>query len=187
MNKFNIIDEPISGLKLIETKPIIDDRGFFQRLLCTKDLEEIGLEKEIVNVNHSKTKEIGAIRGMHFQYHPASEVKIVKCIKGSIFDVAIDIRKDSHTFLQYFGVKLSDSNNKMLYIPEGFAHGFQSLSEDTEIIYFVTSYYSSKLESGLNPFDNKINIDWPLKCKKISEKDKNAILINNEFIGVQNE
>jgi dTDP-4-dehydrorhamnose 3,5-epimerase len=184
MNKFNIINETLNGLKLVETKPIKDERGFFQRLLCNDDFKEIGLEKSIVNINHSKTLGKGSIRGLHFQYQPASEVKIVKCIKGSIYDVAIDIREDSPTFLHYYGTELSETNNRMLYIPEGFAHGFQTLTDDAEIIYFVTNYYSSELESGLNPFDNKINIKWPLKCKNISKKDKNAKMVDNNFSGV---
>jgi len=144
------------------------------------------LKKNIVNVNHSKTEVVGTIRGMHFQYQPASEVKIVKCIKGSIFDVVVDIRNNSPTFLKYYGVELSDSNSKMLYIPEGFAHGFQSLSENTEIIYFVTNFYSTELESSLNPFDKKIDIKWPLKCSNISDKDKSAKMIDNEFVGIEN-
>jgi dTDP-4-dehydrorhamnose 3,5-epimerase len=184
MDRFKIINETLNGVKLIETKPIIDERGFFQRLLCSNDFKKIGLEKDIVNINHSKTLAMGTIRGMHFQYQPSSEIKIVKCIKGSIFDVVIDIRKDSPTFLHYYGAELSHLNNRMLYIPEGFAHGFQSLQDDTEIIYFVTNYYSSECESGLNPFDSKIDIKWPLECKNISEKDNNANRINNDFNGV---
>lgn len=184
MDKFNIIDEPIPGVKLIKTKPIKDDRGFFERVLCVKEFEKIGLNKKIVNINHSKTKDIGTIRGMHFQYQPATEIKIVKCITGSIYDVIVDIRENSPTFLQHFGVELNDKNNLILYIPEGFAHGFQTLEEDSEIIYFVTNYYSKELESGLNPFDEKLNIKWPIKCTNISDKDKKTKMLDEFFIGL---
>lgn len=186
MNKFDLIEEPMEGLKVLKLKPITDERGYFQRLLCINEFKELGLTKEIVNINHSKTKDIGTIRGMHFQYPPESEVKIVKCIKGSIFDVVVDIRKNSPTFLQYYAIELNDSNNNMLYVPEGFAHGFQTLREDSEIIYFVTNYYSAKLESGLNPFDKKLNIKWPLTCTNISNKDTNCATIDNDFNGIEN-
>lgn len=184
MHKFNVIDEIFNGVKLIETKPICDDRGYFQRLFCSNELKEIGLSKNIVNINHSLTKQTGSIRGLHYQTQPFSEIKIVKCIKGSIYDVAVDIRKNSPTFLKYFATELTEKNNRMLYIPEGFAHGFQSLANDTEIIYFVTNYYSKEHESGLNPFDSNINIKWALECTNISEKDKNQKFINTNFIGI---
>jgi len=184
MNKFNVITEVFNGVKLIETNPIKDERGYFQRLFCLDELKEIGLSKNIVNINHSLTKRAGSIRGLHYQLQPFSETKIVKCIKGAILDVAIDIRKNSPTFLQYFATELTEKNNRILFIPEGFAHAFQSLTNDTEIIYFVTNYYSKKHESGLNPFDTRINIAWALECTDISEKDKNAKFIDNNFIGI---
>ena len=184
MNKFNVIAEVLNGVKLVETKPIHDDRGFFQRLFCTNEFQEIGLNKSIVNINNSFTKNAGSIRGLHYQMQPFSETKIVKCIKGAILDVAVDIRKDSPTFLKYFSVELTEENNKMLYIPDGFAHGFQSLTNDTEIIYFVTNYYSKEHDSGLNPFDTRINIKWALECTDISEKDKNVKFIDDKFIGI---
>ncbi len=184
MNKFKIITEVLNGIKLIETKPVNDDRGFFQRLVCFDEFKEIGLNKNIVNINNSFTKNAGAIRGLHYQIQPFSETKIVKCIKGSIYDVAVDIRKNSPTFLKYFATELTEKNNRMLFIPEGFAHGFQSLTNDTEIIYFVTNYYSKKHDSGLNPFDTRINITWALECTDISEKDRNAKFIDNNFIGI---
>jgi dTDP-4-dehydrorhamnose 3,5-epimerase len=173
----------LNGVILLESKPIADERGYFERLFCLREFQALGLDKEIINVNHSKTELKGTIRGMHFQKSPASEVKILKCVRGSIFDVVIDIRRDSPTYLKHFSVELNEKNNLMLYVPEGFAHGFQSLSKDTEIIYFVTNYYSNELESNLNPFDPSIGIDWPLECSNISDKDKNANFIGNHFIG----
>jgi dTDP-4-dehydrorhamnose 3,5-epimerase len=184
MNKFNVIDEVINGVKVLETKPITDERGYFQRLFCIEELQEVGLNKNIVNVNHSLTKKAGSIRGLHYQLQPFSEIKIIKCIKGSILDVVVDIRKNSPTFLKYFSIKLTNFNNRMLYIPEGFAHGFQSLEDNSEIIYFVTNYYSKEHDMVLNPFDKAININWPLNCTCISEKDNNALFINESFVGL---
>ena len=184
MNRFETINTPINGLVALQTKPLTDERGYFQRLFCANDFKEIGLNREIVNINHSYTKTAGSIRGMHFQYQPSSEIKIVKCVKGAILDVAIDIRHNSPTFLKHFSIELTEENNTMLYIPEGFAHGFQTLRDDCEIIYFVTNYYSKELESGLNPFDELIDIKWPLECSDISQKDANATKIDSTFAGV---
>lgn len=184
MNRFIIEKTKIDGLNILTTKPISDHRGFFQRVFCQQEFAEIGLDKNIVNVNNSLTKKAGSIRGLHYQTQPFAEIKIVKCIKGSILDVAVDIRKDSPTFLQYVAVELTDQNNKMLYIPEGFAHGFQSLTDNAEIVYFVTNYYSKEHDSGLNPLDPKISIRWAMDCTDISDKDKSSSFIDNSFIGI---
>lgn len=185
MNRFNIAREPINGLKVISPTPIFDDRGLFQRLLCINEFSEFGFNEPIVNINHSTTKNKGTIRGLHFQHEPSAEIKIIKCIKGSIYDVVIDIRKNSSTFLQSFTIELNTTNNFMLLIPKGFAHGFQSLENDSEIIYFVTNYYSKEFEDSLNPFDPELKIEWPLKCTNISKKDNDAKFINKEFSGVE--
>jgi dTDP-4-dehydrorhamnose 3,5-epimerase len=185
MQRFQVMNTPIEGLKILKTVPLSDDRGFFQRLFCDEELKEIGLNKKIVNINHSFTKKAGSIRGMHFQYQPSSEIKIVKCIRGAILDIAVDIRHNSPTFLQPYSIELTESNNTMLYIPEGFAHGFQTLDDNSEIIYFVTNYYSKELEMSLNPFDERLGIEWSLKCTDISDKDVNAKMIDGSFIGVQ--
>ena len=181
MDRFKIINETLNGVKLIETKPIIDERGFFQRLLCSNDFKKIGLEKDIVNINHSKTLAMGTIRGMHFQYQPSSEIKIVKCIKGSIFDVVIDIRKDSPTFLHYYGAELSHLNNRMLYIPEGFAHGFYVTSDEAEFVYKCTNYYHPQSEISIAWDDPDIGIEWPLEqAPLLSMKDKNGRALNDK-------
>jgi len=185
MKRFEFLEEPLRGLKLIKSMPIHDPRGHFQRLYCMKDFEDVGLQDSIVNVNYSKTNRPGTIRGLHFQRYPSNEVKIVKCIKGAIYDVAVDIREGSPTFLKYYGVELNEKNEYMLFIPKGFAHGFQALEENSEIIYFVTEYYSSELESGLNPFDKIIDINWPLACECISEKDQNAQMLDPSFRGIR--
>ena len=175
----------IKDLYLIEPEPFLDDRGMFVRVFCREEFKEINHSKEIVNISHSSTKKKGSIRGMHFQYPPKAEIKIVKCINGSIFDVAIDLRKDSTTFLKYYGEILSADNMKMLYVPEGFAHGFQSLENNIEIIYYTTEFYSPQDEGIVRYDDSKIGIEWPLEITGISDKDKNNAFSSDNFKGIE--
>lgn len=175
----------IKDLYLIEPEPFLDERGMFARVFCREEFKEINHSKEIVNINHSSTKKKGSIRGMHFQYPPKAEIKIVRCIKGSIFDVAIDLRKDSTTFLNYYGEILSANNMKMLYVPEGFAHGFQSLENNIEINYYTTEFYSPQDEGIVRYDDSKIGIEWPLEITDISDKDKNKAFLSDNFIGIE--
>lgn len=184
MSRFTFTPTPLQGVYVIDPKPIKDERGYFERYFCSQDFQEIGLQKPIVQINHSYTKGIGSIRGLHYQTPPLAETKIVRCLKGAIYDVAVDIREDSPTFLQYFGIELSEENGKYLYIPEGFAHGFQTLSEEAEILYLVTSTFNPQADSGLNALDPLLAIQWPLPLGHISEKDKNASLLTEGFKGV---
>lgn len=177
-NKLKFYNTNIDGLYTIEINMFKDIRGDFGRLFCAEEFKEIGLEKNIVNVNYSKTIHKGDVRGMHYQKSPYEEVKIVKCIRGSIYDVAIDMRESSPTYLQHFSITLSEDNNKMLYIPEGFAHGFQALSDNAEIIYFNTQFYNPQSEGGVNAKDQKINIQWPLQINEQSQKDKDIKFLN---------
>jgi len=163
----------IEGVFVIHSEPFKDDRGFFNRIFCQKELEIIKPGIVIAQVNHSMTKTKGTIRGMHFQYPPYAEMKIVRCVKGSIFDVAVDLRKDSPTFLQWHGEVLSAENMKALVVPEGCAHGFQSLEDDIEMVYMSTSPYCKEAESGIRYDDKKIKIQWPLPVTILSEKDRN--------------
>lgn len=184
MNRFIFSSTPFHQLYVVESKPIKDTRGYFERYFCAKDFEEIGLTKPITQINHSYTIGKGSIRGLHYQTPPFAETKIIRCLKGAIYDVAVDIRKDSPTFLQYFGIELSETNNQYLYIPEGFAHGFQSLTESSEILYLVSEAFNPSADSGLNPLDPYINIKWPLPIGEISEKDKNAQPLTPTFKGI---
>lgn len=184
MSRFTFVETGIKDLFIIEPKKIKDDRGYFERYFCKDDFKEIGLRKEIVQINHSLTKIRGSIRGMHFQLRPFSEVKIIRCIKGSIQDVAVDIRKDSPTFLKYFSITLSKVNSKYLYIPEGFAHGFQTLSDNAEVLYLTTAPFESSADMSINPLDITLNIKWNLDITNISPKDKNAPFIDDDFIGI---
>lgn len=174
-------DTNIKDLYIIEPEPFIDHRGKFYRVFCENELNKIGHSKRIVNVNSSTTLKKGSIRGMHFQYPPKAEIKIVKCVSGSIFDVAVDLRKNSPTYLQWHGEILSKENLRMLYVPEGFGHGFQALEDDIEIIYFVTEFYNPENEGGVRYNDSKVNIKWPLEVTDISEKDGKIPLIDDNF------
>lgn len=175
---------PLKGSFEIDLELFKDDRGWFARTYCKNEFKQIGHEKEWVQLNHSFTAEKGTVRGMHFQYPPYSEIKMVRCIAGAIYDVIIDIRNSSSTFLKWFGVELSAANKKMLYIPEGFAHGFQTLSDNAELIYHHSSFYVPGHEGGLRFDEKKLNIKWPLPVTGISERDKQHPEIAEDFKGI---
>ena len=180
----NLNSTPLSGLYVIERKSICDHRGAFSRLFCSNELLEIMRGRQVVQVNHSITKVKGAARGMHFQYPPYAEMKIVTCLQGEVFDVAVDIRQDSNSYLKWHAEILSQDNHKTLSIPEGFAHGFQTLTPDCEMLYLHTCAYNPEYEGGLNPSDPTLGIGWPLPFSEMSPKDLNHPFINNEFKGV---
>ena len=175
----------IKGLYIAELDPLSDDRGFFTRTYCNKELEKINVEKPIKQINHSLTSTVGSIRGMHYQNYPYLEIKMVRCISGEVFDVAVDLRKDSDTFLQWHGEYLSAENSKMMIIPEGFAHGFQVIKPNSELLYFHTDFYSPNEEGAVNAFDPLLKIDWPLKVTEISERDNSHSFLNIEFKGIE--
>jgi len=179
------IKTSLIDLYIIEFEPIQDKRGKFYRVFCKEEFKQIGNEKEIVQINYSITIKKGAIRGMHFQYPPMAEIKMVKCLQGSVYDVAIDIRKGSSTFLQWHGEILSAENLKMMYIPEGFAHGFQTLEKNTELLYFHTEFFNAGHEGGIRYDDPLITIQWPLEVSDVSKRDKRHELLSNHFIGVE--
>ena len=176
---------PLQDAFIIEPEPFKDDRGLLARVFCQRELQHILHNKNIVQINHSLTRQKGALRGMHFQYPPKSEIKMVKCLRGSVFDVMIDLRQDSSTFLKWHGEILSVGNMKMMYIPEGFAHGFQTLEENSELLYLHTEFYSPEHEWGVRYNDPKIGIKWPLEAADISERDKNHPLLVEDFSGVE--
>jgi dTDP-4-dehydrorhamnose 3,5-epimerase len=175
---------PLKGSFEIDIQLFKDDRGWFARTWCKKEFQQIGHEKEWVQLNHSFTAKKGALRGLHFQYPPYGEIKMVRCIAGAVFDVIVDIRNGSSTFLNWFGLELSAANKKMLYIPEGFAHGFQTLTDNVELIYHHSSYYVPGYEGGLRYDDKKLNIQWPLPVTEISERDKQYPDITEDFGGI---
>lgn len=184
MSRFSVIETGIKGVKILERKPIKDDRGFFERMYCANDLKNIVKHEQVVQINQSYSLQSGTLRGLHYQLPPSSENKIVSCLKGRIFDVAVDLRSSSSTYLQWFGVELSDCNQRSLVIPQGCAHGYQTLEDDTLMIYFVTNYYDASMERGVNPFDPRLNISWPVQVSDISKKDQDHPMIDEAFEGV---
>jgi dTDP-4-dehydrorhamnose 3,5-epimerase len=165
------LETKLVGAYLIEIEKREDQRGFFARTWCQNEFEAHGLVACIVQANMSYNKRQGTLRGMHFQVAPYAETKLVRCIRGALYDVIVDLRPDSPTFAQWLGVELTADNYRMLYVPEGFAHGFQTLADDTEASYQVSQFYTPGAEGGLRYNDPAFQIEWPLAVAVISEKD----------------
>ena len=180
----NIKKTPLQDAFIIEPKPFEDTRGKFFRTFCQNELCDILDGKNIVQNNQSLTCQKGAIRGMHFQYPPMAEIKMVRCITGEVFDVMVDLRKNSPTFLKWHGEILSSENMKMMYIPEGFAHGFQALKENCELLYLHTEFYSPEHEGGVRYNDPKLEIKWPLEITESSDKDERYPLLTQDLKGI---
>jgi dTDP-4-dehydrorhamnose 3,5-epimerase len=166
------------------TTPHIDTRGRFARLFCGRTFEEVLGQRSIVQINHSHTSIEGTVRGLHFQYPPHSELKIVHCLSGRIWDVAVDLRYNSPTFLQWFAQELTPANGRMMIIPEGFAHGFQVLEANSELLYLHTAFYNPEAEGGLRYSDPKLKISWPLYVTDTSPRDATHPLIDSNFKGL---
>jgi len=182
--KLSMTQTSIDKLYLMEPVAFSDERGSFSRLYCQEELEDITC-MSIKQVNHSLTKKRGTVRGLHFQYEPNAEEKIVQCIRGSVFDVVVDIRKDSPTFLKVFSVNLTQKNKKMIYIPKGFAHGFQTLENDTELLYFHSSVYKPSNEGAIHIKEPLLEIEWPLKIQNLSQRDNEHAFLTNDFEGIE--
>jgi len=174
---------PLPGAFKIVPQPFADNRGWFSRYFCSREFAAAGLETAWVQCNHSLTWLQGSIRGMHYQHSPFGETKMVRCTAGSIFDVIVDIREKSETFMQWYGAELSASNKVMFYIPPGFAHGFQTLTPEAEVQYHITAFYTPEMEAGIMYNDPAINIQWPVPVSEISERDKNHPPIQSGFKG----
>lgn len=172
MSRFHRIATPITDLVVIERQRFGDERGFFSRFFCREELADFGVNGAIAQINHTMTRLKGTIRGMHFQRAPHDETKFVSCIAGTIFDVAVDLRPGSPTYLKWHGEVLSAKNGRSMMIPGGFAHGFQTLVEDCELIYLHDKPYAPKAEGGLNALDPKLAIDWPLPVAQMSARDE---------------
>lgn len=179
------IPTPLHGAFEVELEPINDERGLFARTFCKNEFAAIGFCKSIVQINHSITLHRGSIRGMHYQVAPACEIKIIRCSEGSVFDVMVDLRAGSPTFLHWHGVELSKNAMRMVYIPEGFAHGFQTLSDSAELLYHHSEFYSPDHERGLRFDDPALAIEWPLPVGMVSDKDRNYPLVTNVFGGIK--
>lgn len=163
----------LKGAFIIDLERREDSRGFFARAFCQKEFEERGLKTVIAQSNIAHNKSKGTLRGMHFQYPPAAETKIVRCTKGAIFDIIVDLRPESPTYLQHVGVELNETNQRALYVPERFAHGYQVLCDDTDTSYGVGEFYTPGAEGGLMHDDPMLGLTWPLAVTTISDKDQN--------------
>ena len=184
MARFHIRPTPIKGLTVIERKPIGDQRGFLARLFCRKELHSVIGNRQIVQINHTLTATKGTIRGMHFQYPPHAEMKLVTCLRGEVYDVAVDLRRDSPTFLHWHAEHLSADNCKTFVIPEGFAHGFQTLMDNCELLYLHTAAYQPTAESGLDALDPRLGINWPQPVTERSARDQAHPAITAAFAGL---
>lgn len=178
------ISTPIIGLHLLKRSQKSDNRGFFERLFCQKTLSMILETRTIRQINHSFTATEGTVRGLHFQFPPHAEMKIVSCIKGEVFDIAVDLRRDSPTFLRYYSEILSEKNSLSMVIPEGFAHGFQTLTNDCELLYLHTADYCPHKEGALNALDPRLGIEWPRLILNRSYRDSQHEMISDKFLGI---
>ncbi len=184
--RFSFHTTGIADLWLCVRGDFSDDRGVFAKLFSAPDFKKIGVERPIRQINHSLSRAKGTVRGLHFQYPPHAETRIITCTAGKIYDVAVDLRKDSPTFLKHYGVELSPQAQNSLVIPEGFAHGFQTLEADCEIIYLHTDDYVPESEDGLNVADPALGVAWPLPVSGLSARDAaHKILAEREFTGIE--
>ena len=174
-------ETPLKGAFVIDIEKRGDDRGFFARVFCRNEFAEIGLANEFLQVNNSLSADKATLRGMHYQLAPNAETKVVRCIRGGLCDVIVDLRPHSETFLQHFAVELTAENRRMLYVPKGFAHGFITLEEDTEAFYFVDEFYAPEQERGIRWNDPNIAIEWPIEPLVVSDKDQNWPDFNEAF------
>jgi dTDP-4-dehydrorhamnose 3,5-epimerase len=181
---FDFIPTPLAGLLLVQRTAITDSRGFLSRFYCADEFCAMGVTKPIAQINHTLTRQQGAVRGLHFQHPPYAETKLVSCLHGEIWDVAVDLRQDSPTFLHWHGERLSAENRSSLLIPEGYAHGFQALTPNCELLYLHTEAYHPEAEGGLSVIDPRLAITWSLPITDLSSRDANHPFISPNFQGI---
>lgn len=184
MSRFTVTGLPLAGLKLVERQNLGDSRGFLSRMFCADELAPAGWAKPIAQINLTMTARRGTVRGMHFQHPPHAEMKLVNCLRGAVWDVAVDLRHDSPTFLKWHAQELSAENRHSLLIPEGFAHGFQTLTDDCELLYFHSMPYASGSEGALNAQDPALDIAWPLVITEMSDRDRGHPYLTSQFTGL---
>jgi len=175
---------PLPGLQLIETVPVGDARGRFERLFCAQEWQALRPGLQFEQVNLSTTSKRGTVRGMHYQRAPAAEAKLIRCVRGRVFDVAVDLRAGSPTFLQWHGVELAEDEPREIFIPEGFAHGFQALSDDVQLLYFHTMAWTPSCEGAVRFDDPRLAIDWPLPPMHVSHRDASHPMLSADFAGL---
>lgn len=184
MSRFTLSDLPLAGLKLVQRQRLGDSRGFLARMFCSEELAAAGWTRPIAQINHTLTAKSGTIRGMHFQRPPHAEMKLVSCLRGEVWDVAVDFRAGSPTFLQWHAERLAAENGCAMLIPEGFAHGFQALSDDAELLYCHSAAHAADAEGGLHPLDPALSIPWPLPVGELSSRDSRHPLLHQPFEGL---
>ena len=184
MSRFTILDTSIADLKIVERRQMGDERGFLARLFCAEELAAAGWRKSVAQINHTFTQRQGSVRGLHFQHPPHAEMKLVSCLRGAIWDVAVDLRAGSSTFLQWHAEELSAANQRALLIPEGFAHGFQTLCDSCELIYLHSVAYSQTAEAGLHAKDPTLAINWPMAFNSLSARDAQQPKLDPLFKGL---
>lgn len=166
------VKTPLQGVHVVELEQREDSRGFLARVFCEREFAAAGLESRFPQINNSGSRRKGTLRGLHFQAPPHAEVKLMRVIRGAIFDVVVDVRRGSPSFGRWFGVRLDDRNRTMLYAPRGFAHGFLSLTDDVEVIYMSSALYAPGAEGGVRFDDPGVGIEWPIAPVEVSDKDR---------------
>lgn len=174
----------LPGVLVAEAVAISDARGAFTRFYCERELVSIIGDRRIVQINHSRTAKVGAVRGIHFQHPPHAEMKLVRCLRGRVWDVAVDLRAGSQTFLQWHGEELTPDNARMMVIPEGCAHGFQVLEPDSELLYLHTAFYAPESEGGVSCNDPRLGITWLLPVADLSRRDGGHPPLTADFYGI---
>lgn len=174
----NFIETPFAGLFVVEIQPIADARGFFARSFCVREFAKLGLDPAVAQCNISFNEKAGTLRGLHYQASPYEEAKLVRCTRGSIYDVVVDLRRESPTYLKWYAVELNAEDHRMIFVPRGFAHGFQTLVDQSEVFYMMSEFYYSESARGLRWDDPLLGIEWPLANPILSEKDREYALLD---------
>lgn len=182
--RFDVSETKLPGVLVFERKAFGDERGWLERMYDSADLDGVLGSRSIMQVNRTFTRAKGTVRGMHYQVPPSAEAKIVTCLRGEVFDVAVDLRRNSSTFLAWHGQTLDADGRRSMYIPEGFAHGLQTLADDCEVLYFHTAAYDPEAERGVHPQEPRVAIAWPLAIQQLSERDANHPALPPEFDGI---
>ncbi len=180
----NFIETNIPGALIVEATPFSDDRGTFSRVYCQRELAEAGFEGDFVQTNHSISLKKGTIRGLHYQMPPHAEAKLVKCVRGAIFDVCVDLRRGSPTFLQWVGVELTEKNLRQFLVPEGCGHGFLTLEDHSEALYMSSAFYAPGVEKGIRFDDPLLQIEWPVEVAVATDKDRSHPDLSPDFLGI---
>lgn len=184
MSRFVVTTTPLPGVMRVQRKPLGDGRGTLTRLFCAKELATAGWHGPVAQINHTLTMQRGTVRGLHYQHPPAAEAKLVSCLHGAVWDVVVDLRTNSPSFLQWHAEELSADNHTALLIPPGYAHGFQALQDHTELLYLHSAPYNPDCEAAVHVREPRLAIDWPLPVVNLSARDAAHALLSPEFAGI---